>query len=138
MQGIASFAASGARTQLSVCAFVRWFVCLFVRAVHCSSFEERQECFEQRPRNYKTFLCAVASFPLCASVFYPASRQSRLLLCGAEEMGAARKLQAEIDRTLKKVQEGIVEFDQIWDKVSTTSYAPQLSKSGSLVEGLRD
>lgn len=32
-------------------------------------------------------------------------------------MGAARKLQAEIDRTLKKVQEGIDEFDQIWDKV---------------------
>lgn len=32
-------------------------------------------------------------------------------------MGAARKLQVEIDRTLKKVQEGIVEFDQIWEKV---------------------
>ena len=31
--------------------------------------------------------------------------------------GAARKLQAEIDRTLKKVQEGIEEFDQIWIKV---------------------
>ena len=33
--------------------------------------------------------------------------------------GAARKLQAEIDRTLKKVQEGIEEFDQIWVKVSS-------------------
>lgn len=33
-------------------------------------------------------------------------------------MGAARKLQAEIDRTLKKVQEGIIEFDEIWDKVN--------------------
>jgi hypothetical protein len=32
-------------------------------------------------------------------------------------MGAARKLQAEIDRTLKKVQEGLDEFHDIWDKV---------------------
>ncbi len=32
-------------------------------------------------------------------------------------MGANRKLQQEIDRTLKKVQEGIEIFDQIWDKV---------------------
>lgn len=32
-------------------------------------------------------------------------------------MGAARKLQAEIDRTLKKVQEGMNEFDEIWNKV---------------------
>lgn len=31
-------------------------------------------------------------------------------------MGAARKLQAEIDRTLKRVQDGIIEFDEIWDK----------------------
>lgn len=29
----------------------------------------------------------------------------------------ARKLQTEIDRTLKKVAEGIEEFDQIWEKV---------------------
>ena len=33
-------------------------------------------------------------------------------------MGANRKLQIEIDRTLKKVAEGIEIFDQIWDKVS--------------------
>lgn len=32
-------------------------------------------------------------------------------------MGANRKLQAEIDRTLKKVNEGIEVFDQIWEKV---------------------
>ncbi len=32
-------------------------------------------------------------------------------------MGANRKLQAEIDRTLKKVNEGIDVFDQIWEKV---------------------
>jgi Not1 N-terminal domain, CCR4-Not complex component len=32
-------------------------------------------------------------------------------------MGAARKIQTEIDRTLKKVQEGIDVFDEIWDKV---------------------
>ena len=33
-------------------------------------------------------------------------------------MGANRKLQAEIDRTLKRVAEGIDVFDQIWEKVS--------------------
>ena len=32
-------------------------------------------------------------------------------------MGANRKLQLEIDRTLKKVTEGIEVFDQIWEKV---------------------
>ena len=32
-------------------------------------------------------------------------------------MGANRKLQSEIDRTLKKVTEGIEVFDQIWEKV---------------------
>ena len=40
-------------------------------------------------------------------------------------MGANRKLQQEIDRTLKKVQEGIEVFDQIWDKVSTLSAGPK-------------
>ena len=34
-------------------------------------------------------------------------------------MGANRKLQAEIDRTLKKVNEGIEVFDQIWEKVDS-------------------
>ena len=32
-------------------------------------------------------------------------------------MSNARKLQTEIDRTLKKVEEGIEVFDDIWDKV---------------------
>lgn len=32
-------------------------------------------------------------------------------------MGAARKLQQEIDRTMKKVLEGLDSFDEIWDKV---------------------
>ncbi len=40
-------------------------------------------------------------------------------------MGANRKLQQEIDRTLKKVQEGIEVFDQIWDKVSHFSTGPK-------------
>ena len=31
-------------------------------------------------------------------------------------MAANRKLQAEIDRTLKKVQEGVDYFDEIWEK----------------------
>lgn len=32
-------------------------------------------------------------------------------------MGASRKLQGEIDRVLKKVQEGVDVFDGIWNKV---------------------
>mmetsp|Transcript_7013 Transcript_7013/g.16042 ORF Transcript_7013/g.16042 Transcript_7013/m.16042 type:complete len:85 (+) Transcript_7013:133-387(+) len=32
-------------------------------------------------------------------------------------MSGARKLQTEIDRTLKKVEEGVEIFDEIWDKV---------------------
>lgn len=32
-------------------------------------------------------------------------------------MAAARKLQSEIERTLKRVTEGVAEFDAIWDKV---------------------
>eukprot|EP00878_Enallax_costatus_P015649 GHUV01016394.1.p1 GENE.GHUV01016394.1~~GHUV01016394.1.p1 ORF type:complete len:333 (+),score=93.10 GHUV01016394.1:145-1143(+) len=43
-------------------------------------------------------------------------------------MGAARKLQGEIDRCLKKVQEGIDEFDQIWQKVHDTENANQKEK----------
>jgi hypothetical protein len=31
-------------------------------------------------------------------------------------MGASRKLQGEIDRVLKKVQEGVDVFDSIWNK----------------------
>ena len=31
-------------------------------------------------------------------------------------MGDKRKLQTEIDRTLKKVQEGVEVFDAIWEK----------------------
>jgi CCR4-NOT transcription complex subunit 3 len=48
--------------------------------------------------------------------------------------GAARKLQAEIDRTLKKVQEGIEEFDQIWVKVG--SRRPRLPLSARAPSGL--
>ena len=40
-------------------------------------------------------------------------------------MGANRKLQQDIDRTLKKVTEGIEVFDQIWDKVRVSLMKPQ-------------
>ncbi|KAL0027322.1 hypothetical protein WJX79_000170 [Trebouxia sp. C0005] len=43
-------------------------------------------------------------------------------------MGANRKLQAEIDRTLKKVNEGIEVFDQIWEKVYDTENVNQKEK----------
>lgn len=36
-------------------------------------------------------------------------------------MGATRKLQGEIDRVLKKVQEGVDVFDSIWNKVRVGS-----------------
>eukprot|EP00470_Lotharella_oceanica_P009733 CAMPEP_0170198058 /NCGR_PEP_ID=MMETSP0040_2-20121228/67884_1 /TAXON_ID=641309 /ORGANISM="Lotharella oceanica, Strain CCMP622" /LENGTH=60 /DNA_ID=CAMNT_0010447903 /DNA_START=40 /DNA_END=219 /DNA_ORIENTATION=+ len=32
-------------------------------------------------------------------------------------MSLPRKKQAEIERVLKRVQEGIIEFDNIWEKV---------------------
>ncbi|KAF4397134.1 hypothetical protein G4B88_008980 [Cannabis sativa] len=40
-------------------------------------------------------------------------------------MGASRKLQGEIDRVLKKVQEGVDVFDSIWNKVYDTDNANQ-------------
>jgi CCR4-NOT transcription complex subunit 3 len=33
-------------------------------------------------------------------------------------MATLRKLQTEIDKTLKKVQEGLQIFDELWDQVS--------------------
>ncbi|KAL6565733.1 hypothetical protein OROHE_004788 [Orobanche hederae] len=43
-------------------------------------------------------------------------------------MGASRKLQGEIDRALKKVQEGVDVFDSIWNKVYDTDNANQKEK----------
>ncbi|CAA6653785.1 unnamed protein product [Spirodela intermedia] len=43
-------------------------------------------------------------------------------------MGASRKLQGEIDRVLKKVQEGVDIFDSIWNKVYDTENANQKEK----------
>lgn len=43
-------------------------------------------------------------------------------------MAAQRKLQQEIDRCLKRVQEGIDEFNSIWDKVHDTEHANQKEK----------
>ncbi|KAK1429247.1 hypothetical protein QVD17_11453 [Tagetes erecta] len=43
-------------------------------------------------------------------------------------MGASRKLQIEIDRVLKKVQEGVEVFDSIWNKVYDTDNANQKEK----------
>lgn len=40
---------------------------------------------------------------------------------------AARKLQAEIDRTLKKVQEGQEIFEDIWQKVLSPSWCNDAS-----------
>ena len=43
-------------------------------------------------------------------------------------MSANRKLQTEIDRTLKKVEEGVEIFDDIWDKVYSASQQNQKEK----------
>lgn len=43
-------------------------------------------------------------------------------------MGATRKLQGEIDKVLKKVQEGVEVFDSIWNKVYDTENANQKEK----------
>ena len=43
-------------------------------------------------------------------------------------MAANRKLQGEIDRTLKKVQEGVEVFDEIWEKVYSAQNQNQKEK----------
>lgn len=43
-------------------------------------------------------------------------------------MAANRKLQGEIDRTLKKVQEGVEVFDEIWEKVYNAQNQNQKEK----------
>lgn len=43
-------------------------------------------------------------------------------------MGATRKLQGEIEKVLKKVQEGVEVFDSIWNKVYDTENANQKEK----------
>eukprot|EP01136_Pigoraptor_vietnamica_P034174 Opistho-1_new@97841 len=43
-------------------------------------------------------------------------------------MADKRKLQAEVDRVLKKVSEGVEEFEVIWEKVSNASNANQKEK----------
>eukprot|EP00965_Chrysotila_dentata_P226371 6195367-Pleurochrysis_carterae.AAC.2 len=43
-------------------------------------------------------------------------------------MAANRKLQSEIDRTLKKVQEGVEIFDEIWEKVYNAQNQNQKEK----------
>ena len=41
---------------------------------------------------------------------------------------ANRKQQGEIDRTLKKVEEGVEVFEQIWDKVYSATTSAQKEK----------
>jgi CCR4-NOT transcription complex subunit 3 len=45
-------------------------------------------------------------------------------------MGANRKLQTEIDKTMKKVAEGIEQFGMIWDKVRTEPGIMAVHKKG--------
>eukprot|EP00216_Chloropicon_sp_CCMP2111_P000331 CAMPEP_0198242920 /NCGR_PEP_ID=MMETSP1446-20131203/22642_1 /TAXON_ID=1461542 ORGANISM="Unidentified sp, Strain CCMP2111" /NCGR_SAMPLE_ID=MMETSP1446 /ASSEMBLY_ACC=CAM_ASM_001112 /LENGTH=652 /DNA_ID=CAMNT_0043926593 /DNA_START=91 /DNA_END=2049 /DNA_ORIENTATION=- len=43
-------------------------------------------------------------------------------------MAAARKLQSEIEKTLKKVQEGVEIFDELWEKLHECEYQNQKEK----------
>ena len=54
-------------------------------------------------------------------------RPSQLCLTWPRRSGL-RKLQTEIDRTLKKVDEGVLTFDGIWNKVHDTEHANQKEK----------
>ena len=47
-------------------------------------------------------------------------------------MGASWKLQGEIDRVLKKVQEGVIVFDNIWNKARTQAPPSFLSPTPTL------
>lgn len=47
--------------------------------------------------------------------------------CGRAAM-ASRKLQGEIERVLKKVDEGVQIFEQIWDKVYSAATTAQKEK----------
>ena len=42
-------------------------------------------------------------------------------------MAVNRKLQTEVDKVLKKIQEGLEEFSEIWEK-ATTATAPNLKE----------
>ena len=60
-------------------------------------------------------------------------------------MSANRKLQTEIDRTLKKVEEGVEVFDEVWDKVYSATqqnqkekYEVDLKKEIKKLQRLRD
>ena len=43
-------------------------------------------------------------------------------------MSNARKLQTEIDKIMKKIDEGVIIFDDIWDKVYAASQQNQKEK----------
>jgi len=49
-------------------------------------------------------------------------------LISSTAMAEKRKLQAEIDKTLKRVDEGIAEFGEIWDKVHHAANQNQKEK----------
>jgi organic hydroperoxide reductase OsmC/OhrA len=51
-------------------------------------------------------------------------------------MGAARKLQQEIDLVMKKVKEGIASFDEIHEKARTLCFGSRLPRF--CVHGLLD
>ena len=43
-------------------------------------------------------------------------------------MSNARKLQTEIDKIMKKIDEGVIIFDDIWDKVYAATQQNQKEK----------
>jgi hypothetical protein len=51
-------------------------------------------------------------------------------------MGSSRKLQIEIDRTLKKVAEGTDTFNEIWKKVKALPFTYGHSSLSALIQVL--
>lgn len=72
-----------------------------------------------RARLFALVIFACFIIPATALAHNPcAGHHQEQLRRGAHgRMAGARKLQKEIEVTLKKVQEGVEEFDEIWKKV---------------------
>ena len=47
-------------------------------------------------------------------------------------MASARKLQLEVDRTLKKIEEGLLEFDEMYDHVQAADGPAKQRLEGEL------
>jgi hypothetical protein len=85
------------------------------RCVEGSMFSLSSGVWAERTSWCESLSAAVAGTPPFAGRVF--SNKNAALSSTPPTMAGARKLQAEIDRTLKRVGEGIEVFDGIWEKV---------------------